>query len=276
VSFAYRRSYRGRLRAAVLDWAGTVVDHGCLAPPATFIEAFAGFGVAVSVAQARAPMGMAKRDHIKAIIEDPDVAAAWVARYGAPAAESDVDAIYDRFLPLQVAVVEQHSALIPGALEAVQAMRARGMAIGSTTGYPRAVMAVAARAAEAQGYVPDCVVSADDTPKGRPGPFPALKALIEMAVSPVEAVVKIGDTVVDVEEGLNGGMWSVGITATGNEVGLGVEEWSALPEAERMRLVAAAGEKLLRAGAHYVCASLAEVLPILDDIDARLARGEKP
>lgn len=276
MSFVYRRTYRGRLRAAVLDWAGTVVDHGCLAPPATFIEAFAGFGVAVSVAQARAPMGMAKRDHIKAIIEDPDVAAAWVARYGAPAAESDVDAIYDRFLPLQVAVVEQHSALIPGALEAVQAMRARGMAIGSTTGYPRAVMAVAARAAEAQGYVPDCVVSADDTPKGRPGPFPALKALIEMAVSPVEAVVKIGDTVVDVEEGLNGGMWSVGITATGNEVGLGVEEWSALPEAERTRLVAAAGEKLLRAGAHYVCASLAEVLPILDDIDARLARGEKP
>lgn len=274
--FAYRRIYRGRLRAAVLDWAGTVVDHGCLAPPATFIEAFAGFGVAVSVAQARAPMGMAKRDHIKAIIEDPEVAAAWVARHGAPAAESDVDAIYDRFLPLQVAVVEQHSALIPGALEAVQAMRARGMAIGSTTGYPRAVMAVAARAAEAQGYVPDCVVSADDTPKGRPGPFPALKALIEMAVAPVEAVVKIGDTVVDVEEGLNGGMWSVGITATGNEVGLGVEEWSALPEAERTRLAAAAEEKLLRAGAHYVCASLAEILPLLDDIDARLARGEKP
>ena len=120
-------------------------------------------------------------------------------------------------------------------------MRARGMTIGSTTGYPRAVMAVVARAAAAQGYVPDCVVCAEDTPKGRPGPFPALKALIDMAVSPVEAVVKIGDTVVDVEEGLNGGMWSIGITVTGNEVGLSLEEWQALPEAEQARLRAAAG-----------------------------------
>lgn len=276
MNFAYRRSYRGRLRAAVLDWAGTVVDHGCMAPAATFIEAFAGFGVPVTVAQARAPMGMAKRDHIKAIVEHPEVAAAWLARHGSAAGEGDIDAIYDRFLPLQVAVVEQHSDLVPGALDAVQAMRARGMAIGSTTGYPRAVMAVAARAARAQGYVPDCVISAEDTPKGRPGPFPALKALIEMAVFPVEAVVKIGDTVVDVEEGLNGGMWSIAITATGNEVGLGLEEWLALTQAERAGLMAAAEDKLLRAGAHYVCASIADVLPVLDEIDARLARGEKP
>lgn len=137
-------------------------------------------------------------------------------------------------------------------------------------------MAVAASAARAQGYVPDCVITAEDTPKGRPGPFPALKALIEMAVFPVEAVVKIGDTVVDVEEGLNGGMWSIAVTATGNEVGLGLEEWLALPEAERARLVAAAEGKLSRAGAHYVCASIADVLPILDEIDGRLARGEKP
>jgi phosphonoacetaldehyde hydrolase len=276
VSFVYRRSYRGRLRAAVLDWAGTVVDHGCLAPASTFIEAFAGFGVPVTVAQARAPMGMAKRDHIKAIAACPPVADAWSACHGRPFAEADIDAIYDRFLPLQVAVVEQHSTLIPGALEAVSAMRARGMAIGSTTGYPRAVMAVVGRAAEAQGYVPDCVVAAEDTPQGRPGPFPALKALIEMAVSPVEAVVKIGDTVVDVEEGLNGGMWSIGISATGNEVGLSLEDWLALPEEERTRLRADAEAKLLRAGANYVAASIADVLPILDDIDARLARGEKP
>jgi phosphonoacetaldehyde hydrolase len=276
MSFAYHRSYRGSLRAAILDWAGTVVDHGCMAPAASFIEAFAGFGVPVTVAEARGPMGMAKRDHIKAIGDGAAVSAAWTERHGRPFSDEDVDAIYDRFLPLQGAVVEQHSELIAGALEAVQAMRARGMAIGSTTGYPRSVMAVVSRAAAAQGYVPDCVVAAEDTPKGRPGPFPALRALIEMAVSPIEAVVKIGDTVVDVEEGLNGGMWSVGITATGNEVGLGAQEWLALPETERTRLRAAAEDKLLRAGAHYVCASLAEVLPILDDIDARLARGEKP
>jgi phosphonoacetaldehyde hydrolase len=276
VTFTYRRIYRGRLRAAILDWAGTVVDHGCMAPAATFIEAFADYEVPVTAAQVRAPMGMAKRDHIRAITEIPDVAAAWTAQHGSPPGEAEIDALYERFLPLQVAMVEKHSDLIPGALEAVASMRARGLKIGSTTGYPRAVMDVVVRTAAAQGYAPDTIVCAEDTPKGRPGPFPALKALIDMAVFPVEAVVKIGDTVVDVEEGLNGGMWSVGITVTGNEVGLSLADWRALPDYEQTQYRMAAAGKLTAAGAHYVIDALADIGPVLQDIEARLARGEKP
>lgn len=276
-AFIYRRAYRGRLKAAVLDWAGTVVDFGCMAPAATFIEAFAAYGVPITAAQARAPMGMAKRDHIQAIAAMPAVAEAWAAGHdGAAAGEEDIDDLYARFLPLQVETVERHAELIPGALDAVACMRARGLKIGSTTGYPRAVMDVVVAAAAAQGYTPDSIICAEDTPKGRPGPFPALKALIEMAVSPVEAVVKIGDTVVDIEEGLNGGMWSVGITVTGNEVGLSLADWQALPVADQALLRDAAADKLSRAGAHYVADSLAEIPRIMDDIDARLARGEKP
>ena len=53
------------LKAAVFDWAGTVIDHGSLAPMGVFVKTFAGFGVAITIAEARGPMGMAKRDHIK-------------------------------------------------------------------------------------------------------------------------------------------------------------------------------------------------------------------
>ena len=148
MTFTYRRSYRGRLRAAILDWAGTVVDYGCMAPTSTFIEAFAAYEVPITAAQARAPMGMAKRDHIKTIAEMPEVAAAWLAQHGSPPGEAEIDKLYDRFLPLQVAMVEKHSELIPGALEAVAAMRARGLKIGSTTGFPRAVPAELAVSSE--------------------------------------------------------------------------------------------------------------------------------
>lgn len=276
MSFVYQRRYCGPLRAAILDWAGTVVDYGCQAPTATFIEAFAGYDVLVTVPQARAPMGMAKRAHIQAITRMPNVAEAWQAKHDRAVTEDDIDAIYERFLPLQVAMVEKHADLIPGALDAVKAMRARGLKIGSTTGYPRAVMDVVVRAAVLQGYIPDCMVCAEDTPMGRPGPFPALRALIEMSVFPVEAVVKIGDTVVDIEEGLNGGMWTIGVTVTGNEVGLTLDEWEALAPVAQQRLRDAAAQKLTTAGAHYVIDSVADVLPVLDDIDGRLARGEKP
>jgi phosphonoacetaldehyde hydrolase len=276
MTFAYRRRYQGALKAVVLDWAGTVVDFGCLAPAGAFIEAFRRHGVDITLAQARGPMGTPKRDHIKAVAAMGPVNAAWIARHGAAPTEADIDAIYATFMPLQVAVVENYAGLIPGALEAVAGLRARGLKIGSTTGYPRPVMEVVSAAATRQGYTPDVCVCAGDTPSGRPGPSMALKCLIDLDVHPVEACVKIGDTVVDVEEGLNAGMWTVALVDCGNEVGLPFDEWSGLSPAAQARLRAPAADKLARAGAHYVIGSLAEVFPVLDDIERRLATGEKP
>lgn len=159
-----RRRYRGPLRAVILDWAGTVVDFGCMAPADVFVHAFEAFGVPITVAEARAPMGRPKRDHIAAIIHGPRVAEAWAVRHGGRPSDADIDALYERFLPLQLAVVAERSTLVPGANEAIAGMRARGLKIGTTTGYPRRVMEVVERRAAEQGYRPDCVIAAEDTP----------------------------------------------------------------------------------------------------------------
>lgn len=129
--------YVGPLKAVVLDWAGTTVDHGCMAPVATFMQAFAETSVPITVAEARAPMGMPKWHHIQAITRMESVATRWQAVHGRLPEDQDVDALYQRFLPLQVQTVEQHSDVIPGVVEAVAAFRARGLAVASTTGYPR-------------------------------------------------------------------------------------------------------------------------------------------
>jgi phosphonoacetaldehyde hydrolase len=276
MSLTYTRRYTGPLKAVVLDWAGTTVDHGCMAPAETFVAAFAAMGVEITTPEAREPMGLPKWRHIQAITQTPRVAAAWTRRHGAAPADGDVDALYARFLPLQIETVARHSDVIAGVVEAVAWLRGRGCKIASTTGYPREVMEVVVRVAKGQGYAPDTMVCAGDTPAGRPGPFMALKALVDLSISPVEAVVKIGDTVVDVEEGLNGGMWTIGLSASGNEVGLTAAQLAASPAAQRARLIASATDKLARAGAHYVANSLAEVPPLIEAIEARLARGEKP
>lgn len=276
MTFTHSRRYTGPLRAVILDWAGTTVDFGCLAPAAAFMEAFRQSGVEISLEQARAPMGLPKWNHIRTITRMAPVAAAWTAAHGKAPDDADVDALYERFLPLQIAVVERHSDVIPGVVETVAAMRARGLKIGSTTGYPAPVMEVVRRIAGAQGYTPDVTVCAGETPTGRPGPAMALKCVIELSISPVEACVKIGDTVVDVEEGLNAGMWTIALVDTGNEVGLPAAEWAALDEERRAALRGPAEDRLRRAGAHYVAGGLAEALPLLDVIEARLARGERP
>ena len=276
MSYIHRRRYDGPVRAAIFDWAGTTVDFGCQAPITSLVDAFTAMGVVVPLATARLPMGMAKRDHIQALLDMPEIAAGWERAQGAAPTTADVDALYERFLPLQVAAVERHAILIPGTVETMAALRARGIRIGSTTGFPRPVMEVVIPAAARQGYAPDAIVCAGETPSGRPGPAMALKALIELDIHPVQAAVKVGDTVVDVAEGLNAGMWTIALAVTGNEVGLTRAEWEALPSARQAELRQVAADRLEEAGAHEVVDGIADVPAAIERIEARIAAGTTP
>jgi phosphonoacetaldehyde hydrolase len=269
-------SSNGRLTAVMLDWAGTTVDFGSRAPARVFQEVFQRRDVPITAAQAREPMGMAKREHIAAIGAMPEVAQLWLERHGRPFAEQDIDAIYAEFLPLQKEILAAYSDVIPGIVDAVAACRQRGLKIGSTTGYTRELMETVSSVAAGQGYVPDCIVGADDAPRGRPAPFLLFEAAKRMNVFPLWTTVAVDDTPVGIQAGRNAGCWTVGITRTGNCVGYSEAELAALPARDVERLCAAAEAKLRGAGAHYILASLAELPAVLLEIEQRLQRGELP
>lgn len=265
------------LQAIIFDWAGTLVDWGSFAPTQVLIDAFAGFGVALSLAEARGPMGLAKWDHIHTLGQQPEIAARWRAAQGRDMSRADVDALYAAFMPLQIAKVAQYSAPIPGVLELLAGLRERGLRIGSCSGYPRAVMDPLLAHAQGLGLRVDHAVATDDLPPGgRPGPWMALANVIALGVTDVAACVKVDDTAPGIVEGRAAGMWTVGLSASGNEVGLSHAQWLALPQAEQARLREQAAAKLIAAGAHVVIDSVAELPAVLADIDARLARGERP
>ncbi|MEK6666587.1 MAG: phosphonoacetaldehyde hydrolase [candidate division NC10 bacterium] len=276
MSFIYQRSYRGKVQAALLDWAGTTMDFGCMAPAVVFVKVFERAGVPISMEEARVPMGAHKRVHIQKITEIDAVKQRWQAKYGRPPAEEDVNRMFADFVPLQLDCLSDYSDLIPGTLEVVAALRTRGIKIGSTTGYLREMMEINLRDAKKQGYEPDSTVCASDVPAGRPYPYMCLQNVINLQVSPVEACVKIDDTIPGIEEGLNAGMWTIGLAISGNEVGLSLKEWQALPEPERKARSTRAYERMRQGGAHYVVDTIADILPRIDAIDARLAQGEKP
>ncbi|HEX7491184.1 MAG TPA: phosphonoacetaldehyde hydrolase [Candidatus Limnocylindrales bacterium] len=267
---------RRRIKAVVLDWAGTTQDYGSQAPVGAFREVFARKGVPITTAQARGPMGIYKLDHIRAIAAMPEVAERWQKTHGRPCSEDDIQAMYVDLVPIQEAVLPLFCDLIPGATQAIAEIRARGYKIGSTTGYPRSVGAIAARIAAEQGYEPDVMVCADEVTAGRPEPWMLLRAMAEMRVFPPSSVVKVGDTDADIAEGLNAGAWTVGVTKTGNYVGLDSAELASLPSGERTALIRGAGERLRRAGAHFLIGSIGELPPVLDSIEISLALGEKP
>jgi phosphonoacetaldehyde hydrolase len=266
----------GSLAAVVFDWAGTMVDFGSRAPMGVFVKAYAEFGVDITVAEARGPMGLAKRDHIAALMALPRIAAAWAARHGHAPGDADIDRVYDVFVPMNVAVVADFCDVIPGAVDTVRALRRRGLKIGSTTGYTRQIMAQVLPRAAAAGYEPDNLVCAGDLPQGRPTPLMIYRTMADLGVYPPSAIVKVDDTPPGIEEGLAAGTWTVGVAASGNEVGLGLDEWRALSDAERRSRAERAGDVLRRCGAHYLIDTVADLLPVIEQIENRMAAGERP
>jgi phosphonoacetaldehyde hydrolase len=264
------------LKAVVLDWAGTTVDYGCMAPAAVFIETFKRRGVTITMAQARAPMGMFKKDHIRAIMHMEPVAKQWLAVHELPCTEDDVNAMYRDFLPLQLGVIARHADVIPGTLDAIAGFRQRGLKIGSTTGYTRAIMDRLIPLAAQRGYKPDAIVCADEVPAGRPQPWMMYQNAQQFGVYPMSAIVKIGDTVPDIEEGLNAGAWTIGVVKTGNELGLTEADVAVLNPIDLKARIDVGRARLLEVGAHFVVDGLTDVPVLLDQIAARLANGERP
>ncbi|GER13004.1 phosphonoacetaldehyde hydrolase [Variovorax boronicumulans] len=265
-----------RLQAVVFDWAGTILDFGSCAPMGAFVKLFAQFGIDITIDEARAPMGMAKWDHIKALGTQPRIAAQWEAEHGHALSDADVDRLYEVFTPMNAASVRDHTDFIPGAIEAVNAARERGLKIGSTTGYNRPIMDVVTPIAAAGGYAPDNLVCAGDLAAGRPSPLMMYRCFADLGVWPPHAVVKVDDTGVGLQEGLNAGTWAVGVSVSGNVNGLTLAEWQALDADSQQARRARATAELQAAGAHYVIDSVADLPNVLEDIERRLQAGERP
>ena len=259
----------GKIQAVIFDWAGTMIDFGSLAPTVVFTELFAKEGIAVEHAEAREPMGVPKRDHIAAMLQMPRIAAAFESRFGHAATTDDIDRLYEIFTPLNEAVAAQYATLIPGAVETITYLRANNIKIGSTTGYGRSVMEKILPLASAAGYSPDNLVCGDDLAEGRPGPVMMYRCFADLAVYPPETVIKIDDTIPGIAEGRAAGCITVGISLTGNYVGLSETDLAALPEAERNRLNDAAARKLRDAGADHVIDSVAAVPALIDRLQQR-------
>lgn len=215
-------------------------------------------------------MGLPKKDHIRAIVSLPRVRDAWQGLRGRIPKEADANEIYRQFIPLQLSCLAEYSTLIPGVLEAIQLFRQRDLKIGSTTGYTRAMLDLLLEQSAKSGYIPDCSLSPEDVSAGRPLPFMIYENAVRLQVHPLAAIAKIGDTPADIEEGLNAGVWSIGVAGTGNGIGLSFEDFQNLSVAEKESRLAKARAELQGAGAHYVVDSLAELSPVLDDIEIHL------
>ncbi len=182
------------IAAVIFDWAGTIVDFGCFAPAVSIVETFAQRRVTLTLPEARGPMGLEKREHLRRLLEEEDIRRQWKEATGADPHPWDADALYEELEPRLVEAVKRHSAVIPGAKNLVDELRSWGIRIGSTTGYLRPIMDIVTEEASRQGFLADAVVCPSDVPAGRPWPWMCFLNAISLGVCPPRRLVKIGDS----------------------------------------------------------------------------------
>jgi phosphonoacetaldehyde hydrolase len=222
-------------------------------------------------------MGLEKRDHLRALFRLPEVTRQWEQVHHRPWSEEDVGRLFQHdFVPLQLECVAGHSRLIDGLLDTVAWLRQHEIKIGTTTGFfPEAAERCWAAARE-QGYAPDKNLSPGDVPQGRPAPWMIFRLMEHFGVYPSAAVIKVGDTLPDIAEGLSAGVWTVAVSRTGSDVGLTEPQWQALTESEQEKRLLPVRSRFLGAGAHYVIDSIADLPDVVCQIEERVAEGERP
>ncbi|MFD2114898.1 phosphonoacetaldehyde hydrolase [Paenibacillus yanchengensis] len=265
-----------QVQAVIFDWAGTTVDFGCFAPLAAFMGAFEKKGIHVTDDEVRGPMGMKKKDHVRALTELDTVKQQFVDKFGRQPNEQDIDDIYADFEPMLMNVLSNHTDVIPGVLDLVSNLRSQGIKIGSTTGYTSEMMKVVTVEAAAKGYKPDYFIASDEVPYGRPAPYMCYKNAIELELFPLETCIKVGDTVSDILEGVNAGMWSVGVICGGSEFGLTEDQMNKLDVAELEQRKQVVRDRFIAAGAHFTIESIAGVTEIVALVNEKLQNNQFP
>jgi len=264
------------IEAIIFDWAGTTVDFGSRAPMGAFVNLFKSEGIAMTIAQARIPMGTNKWDHINALLHLPEIQSQWLRIHGRSPVNADVDRLLGVFIPMNMVSIKECSQLIPGVAELAKALRDRDIKIGSTTGYTKELLDLLLPLAKEQGYEVDALSYAGDTPLGRPAAQMMHKCAEQLGFDNPLSFIKIDDTQPGIDEGKAFGCWTVGVAVSGNALGLSYEELSALPQEEATKLKEIARNAMQVMRPDYVIDSVADLLPVIDRINRRLDLGEKP
>lgn len=264
------------IKGIVFDWAGTIIDYGCIAPVQAICSVFNNHGVQITIDEARGPMGLNKKDHINELLKTERIKKLWEEKFGRPPSITDIDNLFFELEPALCETVKKYAEPIPGIIDLLSKLRANGIKIGSSTGYSRKIIEVLMPIIREKGIILDSVVCSTDVPSGRPSPWMCYMNSINMGIYPASSMIKIGDTVNDIEEGLNAGMWTIGVVKSGNGVGYPLNRIISMEPDLLMRKINKSGHLLKSAGAHHICDGIWDVYEIIEIIDRQIERGEIP
>jgi phosphonatase-like hydrolase len=180
---------------AVFDVAGTTVDDEDHAVARCVCAALAKSGVDSELADVNPVMGMYKPLAIRLLME---------RAMGRRVDEAEVQSVYRDF---ERRMIEHYAnspsvRALPGAEEAFTGLRERGMKVALDTGFDRSVLDAILERLGWRDKI-DASVTSDEVANGRPAPDMIHSLMSRLAIDVPASVLKVGDSVSDIEEGLN-------------------------------------------------------------------------
>lgn len=265
-----------KVQGIIFDWAGTTIDYGCFSPVGAFMDAFKTINIELTMEEAREPMGMLKIDHTKAILKMDSVKERFYKLFNRYPNEDDVVDLYKKFEAVLFSTLSKYVTLNPYVLDTVNDIKNMGIKIGTTTGYTKEMMNLVIPAAKELGYNPEFNIASDELGYGRPYPYMIYENAKALNIYPQKALIKVGDTVVDMKEGVNAGVWTVGLVLGSSELGLTLEEVRLMDKEELKLRVDKVKTKLYNAGANYVIDDMSTLVDVINDINSKLEKDVTP
>lgn len=266
-----------KVKALIFDWAGTTIDYGCRAPLAVFLELFMDKGIPITFEEASRPMGKLKIEHIAELLQMERIRNEYYKKYGKYPDKNTVDEFYSDFETNLFKILPVYTEPLPGVVDTINILRKDyKLKIGSTTGYTKEMMDIITPIVEKKGYKPDYIISSSEVKQGRPYPWMIYHNAMNLCVFPMEYIVKIGDTIADIEEGRNSGCWTVGIIEGSSTMGMTQEEYSKLNEKEKGKLKKIAEDKYKAANPDFIINSFKDIPQLIDTINNLLNSNQYP
>lgn len=256
------------IKAVIFDWAGTTVDYGSVAPVIAFQKAFTNAGINISADLIRRDMGMVKWDHIGKLLEMPEIQLQWLSLHEVLPTGTDRQKIYDDFEQCLMLQLREETNLKPFVLETIAYLKNHGIKIATTTGYAPEMMRVVQIGAAQKGYAPELVLTAEDVAgQGRPSPAMVQKVMANFGIEDPKEVIKVGDTTVDIEEGRNAGVVTVGIVEGSSLMGLSEREYDALSFEKKVKKCIAVKQEFEAVGADFTITDMHELTQVIEGLN---------
>lgn len=256
-----------KVEAVIFDWAGTIVDFGSMDPVIALKNTFDSLEIDVSLEEIRKSMGKHKKDHIQDILATNECTEQWKVLHNRMWTEEDVAAIYETFKEELSQVLATETEMMEGVEALFTSLKSQGIKVGSTTGYTKEMLQLVTDQIENQSLLPDYIVTASDVEKSRPSPDMIEKNMHMMGLKNRSQIINVGDTEVDIIAGKNAGAYSVGVIIGSSELGLSKEEFQALDDEERQKVITKTANAFKNAGADAVVKQLGDLENVIKELE---------